>query len=340
MTGEAATPRRQLIVAPEDSSERLDRYLAAQLPELSRTRLQELTEEGFVLVDGRAARPSHRVRPGETIEVEVRPRAPLIAEPEDIPLEILYEDADVVVVNKPAGMSVHAGAGHSRGTLVNALLHRRKKLSSVGGELRPGIVHRLDRGTSGALIVAKHDVAHAKLAEQFRLRRIEKTYLAFVHGKLTGGSGRIELPIARDPRRRVRMTARRVAASRHAREARTDWRVLAHLDGFTLVEVDLRTGRTHQIRVHFSALHHPVVGDTLYGAPKNPRLGKQALPLLQRNFLHAARVAFAQPATGERIVVRAPLPPDLRGYLMRIADATGKGPAVSAQIDAALRTYL
>ena len=340
MTGPIAMPRRQFIVSPEDSGERLDRYLAAKLPELSRTRIQELTEEGLVFVDGRAARASYRVRTGETIEVEVRPRPPLTAEPENIPLEILYEDDDVLVVNKPAGMTVHAGAGSSRGTLVNALLYRREKLSSAGGDLRPGIVHRLDRATSGALIVAKHDAAHVKLAEEFRERRVEKTYVALVHGRLDSDAGRIELPIGRDPRQRVRMTARRTAPSARAREARTDWRVLARVDAFTLVEVNLHTGRTHQIRVHFSALRHPVVGDVLYGAPKNLRVGKQTLPLLERNFLHAARIGFTQPTTGKRIVVRAPLPEELRGYWKQLKAAAGNGPDDSSNIDAALRPYL
>ncbi len=340
MTEQIAALRRQFIVAPEDSGERVDRYLAARLPELSRTRIQELAEQGFAFVDGRATPSSHRVRPGEVIEIEVRPRPPLAAEPENIPLEILYEDADVLVVNKPAGMTVHAGAGRSRGTLVNALLYRRGKLSSAGGDLRPGIVHRLDRGTSGVLIVAKHDAAHRKLAEEFRQRCIEKTYIALVHGRLKTEAGRIELPIGRDPRQRVRMTARRTAAAARARAARTDWRVLARVDGFTLVEVDLHTGRTHQIRVHFSALHHPVVGDSLYGAPKNLRLGGQMLPPLGRNFLHAARIGFTQPTTGERIAVRAPLPEDLRAYWKQIAAAAGRDPGSSGDIDAALRPYL
>src|SRR2546425_3701386 len=208
MTEHIAALRRQFIVAPEDSGERVDRSLAARLPELSRTRIQELAEQGFAFVDGRATPSSHRVRPGEVIEIEVRPRAPLAAEPENIPLEILYEDADVLVVNKPAGMTVHAGAGRSRGTLVNALLHRRGKLSSAGGDLRPGIVHRLDRGTSGVLLVARTDAAHRNLAAQFAGRTVEKTYLALVRGRARSDSGRITKPIARDPVRRTRMTAR------------------------------------------------------------------------------------------------------------------------------------
>jgi len=328
------TPALQrFVVATEEAGQRLDRYLAARLPELSRTRIQELIDEGRVRVGGGSARRAHRVAPGEAIEVEVLPRPPLEAVPEPIPIEILYEDEDLVVVNKPAGMAVHAGAGTACGTLVNALLHCLKKLSKVGGALRPGIVHRLDRGTSGVLIVARHDVAHRELAEQFRARHVVKTYIALVHGRLEQDAGAIGLPIARDLRRRTRMTAWR----REGREARTDWRVLARLDGFTLVEVGLRTGRTHQIRVHFSALRHPIVGDTLYGAPRHVRAGRQTLPPLGRNFLHAARIGFLHPRQAVAVEVRAPLPAELRAYLERLAAALGLG---TAAIDAAIRAYL
>src|SRR5712692_4791565 len=325
--------QHRFLVAPEHAGARLDRYLAARLPELSRTRIQELIDEGRVRVNGSSARRSHRVSPGEAIEAEALQRPPLQAVPEDIPVEILYEDEDLVVVNKPAGMAVHAGAGAARGTLVNALLHHLGKLSTAGGALRPGIVHRLDRGTSGALVVARNDAAHRQLAEQFRTRRVRKTYLALVHGRLERDAGSIGLPIARDLRRRTRMTVRR----REGRAARTDWRVLARLDGFTLIEVDLRTGRTHQIRVHFSALRHPVVGDTLYGAPRQVRAGREILPPLGRNFLHAARIAFEHPRSAKPVEVRAPLPAELRAYLERLAAALGPAPAA---IDAALRGYL
>jgi 23S rRNA pseudouridine1911/1915/1917 synthase len=325
------------VVAREDSGERLDRYVAARLPEISRTRLQELIAEGSLLVNGEVTKRSHHVRAGETIAVQITARPPLAATPENIPLQILYEDDDIIVVNKPAGMVVHAGAGQARGTLVNALLHHRAQLSTTGGDLRPGIVHRLDRGTSGTLIVARNDAAHKKLADQFRARKIEKRYIALVHGTLERDTGRIELPIARDPRRRTRMTARRQGALRHARDARTDWRVLARIDHFTLVEVDLHTGRTHQIRVHFSALRHPVVGDRLYGAPKQVRAGTEALPPLERNFLHAARIGFTQPSSGKWVVARAPLPEELRQFLEKLAESQ---PRTRALIDAALRPYL
>jgi 23S rRNA pseudouridine1911/1915/1917 synthase len=325
--------RKKIVVAAADAGRRLDRYLAEQLPELSRTRVQELIAEGRVLLAGATPKPSQRTVAGETVEVEILPRPPLEAVPEEIPLEILYEDEDLVVVNKPAGMVVHAGPGTSRGTLVNALLHRFRQLSTMGGALRPGIVHRLDRGTSGVLLVARTDQAHRKLAEEFRARRVEKTYLALVHGSLAQDSGTIRLPISRDLRRRTRMTA----AARGGREAHTDWRVLARLAAFTLVEIRLHSGRTHQIRAHFSALRHPLAGDTLYGAAREVRAGKVALPSLGRPFLHAARIGFAHPRTGRPVEVRAPLAADLRAWLDRLAEAQG----ISARsIDAALGGYL
>ncbi len=324
---------QRFVITSEEAGQRLDIYLAARLPELSRTRIQELIDQNHIRVNQRLAHKSDRIRRGDTIEVEVLPRPRLEAAPEDLPVEVLYTDEDMIVVNKPAGMTVHLGAGAARGTLVNALLHRFGKLSSAGGVLRPGIVHRLDRGTSGLLLVARNDAAHKRLAQQFQARRVEKTYLALVHGHLERDTGTIRLPIARDLRRRTRMTTER----REGREARTDWRVLARLDGFTLVEVNLHTGRTHQIRVHFATLHHPVVGDTLYGAPRHPRAGRQLLPPLERNFLHAARIAFEHPSRAQELEFRAPLPQELRGYLVGLAEALGSpvGP-----IDAALRRYL
>ncbi len=317
-----------------DAGQRLDVYLAAQLPELSRTRVQELIREGRVRVAHRAARASHRVDAGEEIEIEILQRPALTAEAEDIPLDILYQDDDVVVVNKAAGMVVHAGAGHARGTLVNALLHRLSGLP--GGPLRPGIVHRLDRGTSGVLIVARTDAAHRRLGEQFRARTVRKTYLALLEGVLKPESGSIQLPIARDKRRRVRMTARAGAG----REARTDWRVLWRGSRYTLVEIELHTGRTHQIRAHFAALGRPVVGDTLYGAAARPRAGSQNLEPLGRPFLHAARIGFAHPTSGKSMEFRAPLPAELRKYVARVAAAETGGAKAAAVIDAALLAFL
>jgi 23S rRNA pseudouridine1911/1915/1917 synthase len=330
-------PPKDFVVSENEAVQRLDRVVTAHFPDLSRTRVQELIDATLILVDGRSARGSQRLRAGQRITVEARPRPPMRAEAESIPLDILYEDEDVIAVNKTAGMTVHAGAGNSRGTLVNALLGRGQALSSGGDALRPGIVHRLDKETSGIILVAKNDAAHAKLGEAFRQRAVNKTYIALIHGRLEDRQGHIDLAIGRDPKRRVRMTARRSTALRDAREARTDWRVLSCIDATTLVEVQLHTGRTHQIRVHFSALRHPVVGDTLYGAPAQLRVGKSALPPLGRNFLHAARLGFAQPRTGAWIELRAPLPAYLLMFLRRLADAAGE---TTARIDATLSPYL
>jgi 23S rRNA pseudouridine1911/1915/1917 synthase len=230
-------------------------------------------------------------------------------------------------------MVVHAGAGATSGTLVNALLHRLKKLSTEGGTLRPGIVHRLDRGTSGALVVARNDAAHRDLAAQFRARTVQKTYLALLHGRLRRDAGTITLPISRDPKRRTRMTAR----LRSGREASTGWRVLLRLENFTLVAADLHTGRTHQIRAHFAAIGHPLAGDTLYGAPQRARAGGILLPLLGRVFLHAARLAFAAPRDHAPVEVRAPLDGGLKSYLDELAAAVKLTPR---QVDSALRGYL
>ena len=326
----------EFVVSAEQSGRRLDRFLALQMPEISRTRVQSLIDEGRVRVDGVACKPSSRIVPGETVTVEIPPAPPPGVEPEDIPLEILYEDEDVAVVNKPAGMIIHPGAGISSGTMVAALLHKLggiEGLSTIGGPLRPGIVHRLDKDTSGAVVIARNNSAHRKLVDEFRKRLVEKTYLALLHGRVKGDSGSIDLPITRDLRRRSRMTARR----REGRQARTDWRVLLRLGGFTLVEAALHTGRTHQIRVHFSALGCPVVGDTLYGAPHQERAGSELFPVLGRNFLHAARVAFVHPRSGERIDVRAPLPPDLLAYINDVAHRSGTDASI---IDAALRNFL
>ena len=334
-TPPAKTYVRAFTVPPDHASVRLDVYLAAQLPDLSRTRIQESIREGRVRVQRRAARASHRVAAGEEIEIEILQRPAPAAEAEDIPLDILFQDDQIVVVNKAAGMVVHPGAGNWRGTLVNALLHRLRDLP--GGPLRPGIVHRLDRGTSGVLVVARTDAAHRALADQFRTRAVRKTYLALLEGLLKPERGSIQLPISRDKQRRVRMTAR----AGTGREARTDWRVLWRGAHYTLVEIELHTGRTHQIRAHFAALGRPVVGDTLYGAAARPRAGNQLLAALGRPFLHAARLGFAHPASGQPMEFRAPLPPELREYLARAAALDAPGGAKNrAAIDAALAPFL
>jgi 23S rRNA pseudouridine1911/1915/1917 synthase len=328
---------QEFVISDAEAGQRLDRVVAAHCPDLSRTRVQELIGAGLILVDGRVAKGSQRLRGRECIAVEVQPRPPVRAEAEAIPLDILYEDDDVIAVNKPAGMTVHAGAGNVRGTLVNALLGRGQTLSQGGDALRPGIVHRLDKDTSGVILIAKNDAAHAKLGEAFHRRAVKKTYIALIHGMLKEDHGRIDLAIGRDPKRRVRMTARRSSVLARARQARTDWRVLARIDTTTLVEVELHTGRTHQIRVHFAALRHPVVGDMLYGAPAQLRFGKVTLPPLGRNFLHAAKIGFRQPSTGQWIEFRAPLPAHLRAFLQQLTNVAGDAPA---RIDAALSAYL
>jgi 23S rRNA pseudouridine1911/1915/1917 synthase len=324
---------RRFTASAEDAGRRLDLYLASRLTDLSRTRIQELIDQGRVRIGQRLARRAQRVMPGDVIDIEILPRPALRAAPEEIPLDVLYEDEDVIVVNKPAGMVVHGGAGAARGTLVNALLYHFGTLSSLGGNLRPGIVHRLDRGTSGAMVVARNDVAHRVLAEQFRSRAVSKTYVALLHGRMARDAGTIERPISRDPQRRTRMTAR----LGRGRVSQTDWRVLLRLRNFTLIEARPRTGRTHQIRAHFAASGHPLAGDTLYGAPLQVRAGGASLRPLGRVFLHAACLSFAHPRTGAAIEVRAPLDPGLREYLNELAQAVAIEPR---RVDAALRRYL
>jgi 23S rRNA pseudouridine1911/1915/1917 synthase len=333
---------REFVASSTNADARLDRFIAAACPELSRTRVQELIAAGLVHVDGKAAsKGSVHLRGGEKITVEITERPAIVAEPEAIPLDVLYEDDDVIAINKAAGMTVHAGAGTVSGTLVNALLGRGQPLAQGGDPLRPGIVHRLDKQTSGVILVAKNDAAHAKLGEAFRARAVKKTYIALVQGKLKEKSGRIELAIGRDPIHRTRMAVERRtwhgAAMANPRAARTDWRALATIGDTTLLEVQLHTGRTHQIRVHFSALKHPVVGDNLYGAARELRVGKTELPVLGRNFLHAAKLGFAQPRTGTWIEVHAALPAELRAFLEKLFAAAGEPPN---RIDAALAGYL
>jgi 23S rRNA pseudouridine1911/1915/1917 synthase len=289
-----------------DRGLRLDHYLQSAFPEHSRSRLQQWIKDGNVFVDGRAARPSHALREGEEIAVNPQPMTPLHASAEDIPLHILYEDDDLVAIDKPAGMVVHAGAGVRDGTLVNALLHHFDQLSKVGGDLRPGIVHRLDRFTSGVLLVAKTDAAHRGLAGQFASRRVEKTYLALVEGEVRDEQGRIEKPIARDPRRRMRMTARLV----EGRAAFSQFRVLRRFPRFTLLEVKIGTGRTHQIRAHLASIGYPVAGDRLYGAA--------AAAPHARFFLHAHRIRFTQPSTDRPVEVVSPLPRELSEWMDRL----------------------
>jgi 23S rRNA pseudouridine1911/1915/1917 synthase len=306
----------KIELSPEDSGKRLDHVLHRRLPQFSRARLQDWIKDGRVLINGAARRASYLVRTGDVADVQPAELAPLRATAEQIPLTILYEDNDLVAVDKPAGMVVHSGAGVHSGTLVNALLHRFGSLSRAAGELRPGIVHRLDRYTSGVLLVAKNDTAHQRLAEQFASRRVEKTYLALVHGKVKLERARIEKPIARDPRQRVRMTARLA----RGRAAWTEYQVLRRFADFTFLEVRIGTGRTHQIRVHLASIGHPVVGDRLYGAPA--KIGGE--PTLGRYFLHSHRIRFEQPSTGERITVESPLPAELEEWISAVQSPVGR----------------
>jgi 23S rRNA pseudouridine1911/1915/1917 synthase len=299
----------QFVVTAEEAGQRLDHLLSGRLKDYSRARIQSWIEAGRVEINGTPVRkPSQKLKAGDSVEATPAELKPLRAFAEEIPLEILYEDGDVVAINKPAGLVVHAGAGQSSGTLVNALLHHFTGLSQVGGDLRPGIVHRLDKGTSGVLLVAKTDKAHQHLAAQFADRSVEKIYLALVHGQPPPEEGQIRLAIARDPVRRTRMTARLGAG----RAAFTGWRVLERLPGHALLEVRIGTGRTHQIRVHLSAIGYPIVGDPLYGAPR-----QAALP---RPWLHAWRISFLSPSREERITVQAPLAPELEAWKNRLLE--------------------
>jgi 23S rRNA pseudouridine1911/1915/1917 synthase len=312
-----------ISVAHEDEGRRLDQFLTMRMEDVSRARVQELIAEGKVLVNDAAAKASLKLRGGERVAVlGAAQRAPLKALPEDIPLDIVYEDDDLAVINKPAGMMVHAGAGatddaRNRGTLVNALLHHMRSLSAVGGDLRPGIVHRLDKETSGLIVVAKNDETHRKLSLQFAAREVKKKYVALVHGWVKKDSGTITKNISRDRIRRMRMTTRLEGG----RAAVTHYSVTRRLDTkfgkFTLLDVKIDTGRTHQIRVHMAALGHPVVGDTVYGAPKQAR-GPSAVIGLARNFLHSAQLEFTHPRTAETIALRSELPEELREFLRKI----------------------
>ena len=320
------SPPRAIDVPAEAAGQRLDLFLAAHLEGVSRSRVQLLIEQGDVQVDGAQEKPRLKLRGGEHIEIIGEPHpAPLKAEAEAIPLDVVYEDEDLAVVNKPAGMMVHAGSGQTedarhRGTLVNALLHRFQALSSTGGELRPGIVHRLDKSTSGLIVVAKNDRAHAALAALFSGRKIHKTYLALVHGAVERAKGTIAAAVSRDPLRRTRMTTRRAEGRSAVSHIHVRERITSPYGAFTLVEVCIETGRTHQIRVHLQSLGHPVVGDTLYGAPRqiaqseHPTEGMQ----LGRNFLHAAHLEFAHPKTGRPISIDAPLPAELTEFLGKL----------------------
>jgi 23S rRNA pseudouridine1911/1915/1917 synthase len=305
-SGRAAAPPLEIAIPAARRGERLDQALAALLPGESRASVQRLIKAGHVTLEGRAARASYRVRGGERAFLALPPPAPSTLEPEAIPLEVLYEDDDLIVINKPPGMTVHPGAGVRRGTLVHALLHHAPGLSAIGGVERPGIVHRLDRDTSGVIVVARNDAAHRALAEQFKARRVEKTYDAIVVGRPGPSSGIVEEPIGRHPTARVRMAVRR-----DGRAARTAWRLVASDGAVSLLEVTPATGRTHQIRVHLAHLGHPVLGDPLYG-------GRRRVPEGEGLALHARALAFDHPTRGERLRFEAARPEKFEAEVRRL----------------------
>ncbi len=316
--------RLTVRVGADQAGLRLDQALTALVPGHSRSQIQRLIRDGLVrTVDGRElVRPSEPVAEDLVVEVEVPPPTDATPLPQDLPLTLLYEDADLVVVDKPAGMVVHPGAGHADGTLVNALLHHVDDLQGVGGQARPGIVHRLDRGTSGVMVVAKTDLAHTELSRQFHDREVDKEYFALVWGVVRAGR-RIEEPIGRDPGNRQKMSTR----ARRARTAVTRITRVEPLRGVTLAQVAIATGRTHQIRVHLSGIGHPVVGDALYGGVHRrvpPHL--RAVARLERPFLHAARLSFTHPVERHRLEFASPLPPDLQAVLDVLRETAGEQP--------------
>jgi len=303
----------ELTVPNEYAGWRLDRYLAAALPEFSRSRLQALIRSSDVQLEGKTVRTRETVQPGNVVRLTIPPSQEVEAQPEEIPLQILFEDDDLLILNKPAGLVIHPGAGNPSHTLVNALLHHCPNLSGIGGKQRPGIVHRLDKETSGCLVVAKNDTAHRELARQFAGREMTKIYLALVTGSLKRSHGTIEAPIGRHPVHRKKMRV----DSRRGREARTDYRVLQSLGTVSLVECVLHSGRTHQIRVHLHHLGHPVIGDSLYS-------GESGAP---RQMLHAWKLGFTHPRTKEPMLFEAPIPEDFKIMSSR---AESRDPAVKA----------
>jgi 23S rRNA pseudouridine1911/1915/1917 synthase len=304
-------------VSESNVDTRLDSFLAAQIDGWSRARLQRLIEDEEVLINGKPAKASYKLRAGDEIEVELTAPPAVTFTPEDIPLEIIFEDDSLIVVNKPAGLVVHPAAGIHSGTLANALAYHFQKLSKRAGDIRPGIVHRLDKDTSGLMVVAKNEATHENLADQFRAREVFKSYVALVHGVVKQQSGRIEQPIARDPRTRIRM-----AVVRAGRGALSLYKIRKSFKSFTLLDVELKTGRTHQIRVHLSWLKHPVVGDEVYGGGRDKTVQdvrlRAAIRKLHRQFLHAERLGFRHPGSGESLQFIAPLPPELSQLLAEL----------------------
>jgi 23S rRNA pseudouridine1911/1915/1917 synthase len=307
---------QQITTDNEAAGKRLDAFLASQLADISRTRIQRAIEDGDVLVNDRAAKPSYKLRPGDQIDIDFPEPAPVEIVAEAIPLHITYEDDDLIVVDKPAGMIVHPGAGIESGTLANALVYHFNQLSGSAGRIRPGIVHRIDKETSGLLVVAKNDVAHLKISEQFHDRKVFKMYVAMVYGRVSQSLGDIEANLGRSPHNRTRMAVLKGGAGRYAH---TLFQVVERYTEFSLLRVQIKTGRTHQIRVHLAHIGHPVVSDALYGmgrdnSVQDARMKKQVRQL-GRHFLHAAQLEFHHPTTGELLKFAAPLPRELTSFL-------------------------
>ncbi len=307
----------QLITATADASgTRLDAFLSAQLADISRTRIQRAIEDGDILVNERTVKPSYKLRIGDKVEIDLPEPPPVELIPEPLPLNIIYEDDALIVVNKPAGMVVHPGAGQDTGTLANALVYHFNELSGTAGRIRPGIVHRIDKETSGLLIVAKNDLAHLKLSEQFHDRKVFKMYVALVYGRVSQSIGDIEANIGRSPHHRTRMAVLRGGAGRYAH---TIFQVEDRYQEFSLLRVQIKTGRTHQIRVHLAHIGHPVVSDALYGQGREnsvrDAMMRKEIRLLNRHFLHAAQLEFLHPLTNELLKFQAPMPSELLGFL-------------------------
>ena len=307
-----------LEVSHEDAGHRVDQFLVSHLAHVTRSQIQKLIKDGQVTIDTKLVRAITTVHTDNIVTIEFPPAVPAKPKAEPLPIDIVHEDSDVIVVNKPAGMVVHPAAGHPDGTLVNALIHHVRDLSGIGGELRPGIVHRLDRGTSGLIAIAKHDQAHADLAKQFKDRKVEKEYTVLVWGLVQQGR-RIDLPIGRDPLDRKKISTR----SRRAREAVTRVVGAEHLDGVSFLKVTIATGRTHQIRVHLSAIGHPIVGDSTYGGKKrHPPAHLRLLQRLDRPFLHASRLVFTHPNDGTPVDLSCEIPEDLQAVISEIRTIT------------------
>ncbi len=303
----------KLTPGPDDKGLRLDQFLSRHLESVTRSQIQHLNRSGSVHINGRLEKAGYRIRGDETVEIELNTSEPVTLTPEQIPLQIYFEDEDLAVIEKPAGLVVHPGAGIQSGTIVHALLYHFQKLSDFGGEARPGIVHRIDKRTSGLLIVAKNNPAHALLGRAFQDRAVEKRYTALVHGKVARPSGTLQTPISRHPSIRTRMAAR----AGQGRQAYTEYRLIEGFRAFSLLDVGIRTGRTHQIRVHLSAMGHPVVGDDVYGE-KAQKAFVRKYGSLGRYFLHAKYLRFTHPRTGVELQFQSPLPAELQDFLSRI----------------------